>query len=171
MAALPYTAEFNGKIKYIRDFFITLFFVGLGMQIPAPTIEAIGTALLVCCVVLLFRWAGIFCIVLASGGPFRLAAVSTINLSQISEFGLVICSLGVGFDHVDAETMAILIWTFSILAVASAYFIGYNQQIHAILKNKCTRKQLENAGGSAATSHDDEDHEDHRNIVLLGCFN
>merc|ERR1719230_952337 len=41
LAAFPYSAEFNGKIKYIRDFFIVLFFVGLGMQIPVPTIDAI----------------------------------------------------------------------------------------------------------------------------------
>merc|ERR1719329_1538268 len=36
LATFPYSAEFNGKIKYIRDFFITLFFVDLGVQIPAP---------------------------------------------------------------------------------------------------------------------------------------
>lgn len=28
LATFPYSAEFNGKIKYIRDFFITLFFAG-----------------------------------------------------------------------------------------------------------------------------------------------
>merc|ERR1719499_1604094 len=42
LATFPYSAEFNGKIKYIRDFFITLFFCGLGMQVPEPTFEPIA---------------------------------------------------------------------------------------------------------------------------------
>merc|ERR1740123_2513865 len=42
LASFPYSAEFNGKIKYIRDFFITLFFAALGMQIPTPTPGAIA---------------------------------------------------------------------------------------------------------------------------------
>merc|ERR1719188_2618617 len=47
LATFPYSAEFNGKIKYIRDFFITLFFVGLGMQIPLPSFSEIATALVI----------------------------------------------------------------------------------------------------------------------------
>merc|ERR1719478_1483619 len=53
LATFPYSAEFNGKIKYIRDFFITLFFVGLGMQIPVPSFSAIGVALIIGVAVLL----------------------------------------------------------------------------------------------------------------------
>merc|ERR1719163_1832029 len=45
LATFPYSAEFNGKIKYIRDFFITLFFVGLGMQIPPLEAGPIAKAL------------------------------------------------------------------------------------------------------------------------------
>merc|ERR1711985_20260 len=58
LATFPYSAEFIGKIKYIRDFFITLFFVGLGMQIPVPSVSAIAMALIVAAVVLLVRWLG-----------------------------------------------------------------------------------------------------------------
>ncbi|CAK0832428.1 unnamed protein product, partial [Prorocentrum cordatum] len=46
LATFPYSAEFNGKIKFIRDFFITLFFAQLGMQIPVPAILPIMTAVL-----------------------------------------------------------------------------------------------------------------------------
>merc|ERR1719163_736202 len=67
LATFPYSAEFNGKIKYIRDFFITLFFVGLGMQIPVPSLDAIAKALVVAVTVLIFRWLGIFCVVWGLG--------------------------------------------------------------------------------------------------------
>merc|ERR1719277_855161 len=94
LATFPYSAEFNGKIKYIRDFFITLFFVSLGMQIPVPSFAAIVKAVTVALIVLAVRWIGIFSVVSSLGGNKRLAAVATINLSEVSEFALVICTLG-----------------------------------------------------------------------------
>merc|ERR1719321_2243311 len=65
LATFPYTAEFNGKIKYLRDFFVTLFFVAMGMQIPDPihSVEAIAKACIVVVVVLLIRWLGIALVV------------------------------------------------------------------------------------------------------------
>merc|ERR1719222_848776 len=62
LATFPYSAEFNGKIKYIRDFFITLFFVGLGMQIPTPEPVVILKALMIAAIVLALRWLGIFAV-------------------------------------------------------------------------------------------------------------
>merc|ERR1712154_374251 len=94
-------------------------------------------AMLVGSVVLLVRWIGIFSMVSLLGGGKRLATVSTINLSQISEFALVICSLGMPLGHVDKETLTILIWTFSMLAVLSSYLIGYNYQIYGALSRGC----------------------------------
>jgi len=170
LATFPYSAEFNGKIKYIRDFFITLFFVGLGMQIPAPRGEAIVKAALVALVVLIVRWIGIFLIVNTFGGGKRLASVSTINLSQVSEFALVICSLGMSYNHISEDTLTILIWTFSMLAVLSSYMIGNNYAIYGML-NRFSRRIMRRgpkAGGDSRDVHDEgEDHVD-RNIVLLG---
>merc|ERR1712048_494942 len=130
LATFPYSAEFIGKIKYLRDFFITLFFVGLGMQIPVPSISAIGMAMVVAFVVLAIRWLGIFTVVSVLGGGSRLATVATINLSQISEFALAICSLGISFGHVEGDTLTILIWTFAFLAILSSYLIGYNYHLY-----------------------------------------
>merc|ERR1719222_780055 len=75
LATFPYSAEFNGKIKYIRDFFITLFFVALGMQIPPPTVTAVATGILIALVVLAVRWIGIYSVVRLLGGRDSLAGV------------------------------------------------------------------------------------------------
>jgi len=170
LATFPYSAEFNGKIKYIRDFFITLFFVGLGMQIPVPSFAAVGKGLLVGVVVLVVRWVGIFLVVLGLGGGQRLAALSTINLSQISEFALVICSLGMNYGHIDEETLTILIWTFSLLAILSSYMIGYNYRIYGMLCRASRRVVGRSSTGNGDTSDTHEEGGDHvdRNIVLLG---
>ena len=124
LATFPYSAEFNGKIKYIRDFFITLVFVGLGMQIPTPEIVVILKACVVVVVVLSIRWIGIFCVVRLLRGERRLAVYATMNLSQVSEFALVICTLGKGHNQVEDSTMTILIWAFAIMAILSSYILG-----------------------------------------------
>lgn len=168
LATFPYSAEFNGKIKYIRDFFITLFFAGLGMQIPLPSVQAIAMGLLISVVVLILRWPGIYLLVWAFGGGTQLGAISTINLSQVSEFALVICTLGMGFGHINDDTMTIIIWTFAILAILASYLIGYNQLLHdkgAQLINKL-RGKTKDEDAHAAGEHDGS-HEE-RDIVLLG---
>ena len=76
LATFPYSVEFNGKIKNIRDFFITLFFVSLGMQIPVPTAEAILMGVLIAAVVLIFRWLGIYSVVRMLRGPADLATLA-----------------------------------------------------------------------------------------------
>lgn len=53
-------------------------------------------------------------------GVAGLGALSTINLSQISEFALVICSLGMSFGHINDDTMVIIIWTASRGVLGSA---------------------------------------------------
>ena len=45
-------------------------------------------------VVLLARWLGIFCPIYFLGGDVRPAVLSTVNLSQVSEFALVIGGIG-----------------------------------------------------------------------------
>jgi len=169
LATFPYSAEFNGKIKYIRDFFITLFFVDLGVQIPPPNLNGICMAFLVSIVVLLFRWVGIFSVAWMAGGAKRMACVATINLSQISEFALVICSLGMKYGHVEEDTLAILIYTFAFLGILTTYFIGYNYQLYGLIAWACRMLMGKGNTMDRSMSGDDEDekHAD-RNIVMLG---
>src|ERR1039457_7323610 len=51
VSTFPYTLDVVAKVTSIRDFFVTLFFVGLGMEIPVPTWNFI-------------RWTIFFCLFL-----------------------------------------------------------------------------------------------------------
>src|SRR4029434_11106562 len=37
ISTFPYTLDVTAKVTSLRDFFVTLFFVALGMQIPTPS--------------------------------------------------------------------------------------------------------------------------------------
>lgn len=144
LATFPYSAEFNGKIKFIRDFFITLFFAQLGMQIPvaAPideTAVVILKAILMAFIVVIIRPVGIFVIARIMGADAQLASLATLNLSQISEFALVICSLGSTYGHIGNETLTIIIWTFAILAISATFIIQSNAKIYRFLAARIRR--------------------------------
>merc|ERR1719506_193476 len=137
------------------------------MQIPAPKPEPILTALLIAIVVLIFRWIGIFLLVLTMGGNYRLAAVATINLSEVSEFALVICSLGISFCHIESDTLTIMIWVFAILAISAANLLPYNYKIYAYMVGLVDKLRGQNFRDCLA--HEIEEHaEEGRNIVFLG---
>jgi len=166
MATFPYSGELNGKIKYIRDYFITLYFVSLGMQIPTPDAASILTALLCCATVLIIRWLGLFLVIESLSCDDCLATVATMNLSEVSEFGLVLCSLGRGYGHVGTDTVTIMIWTFSILAVSASYYIKYNHAAYVKIHRILGRFRKKSDGHDDADDDDDDGH--CRDIVLMG---
>jgi len=100
IANLPHSTEIITKVSTVKDFFITLFFVALGVSIPAPeSMDVIVLALAIAIVAILARQFVFFPLFYFSGVDQRNAQVSAIRLAQISEFGLVIAFLGVKFGH------------------------------------------------------------------------
>lgn len=109
-----------------------------------------------------------------AGGGKRLACLATINLSQISEFALVICSLGQKYGHVKEDTLAILIYTFALLGILSTYSIRYNYHLYGLILRACKMcSGSHKTCASDAVTHFDEQeaegeaHAD-RDIVMLG---
>ncbi|HEY0571179.1 MAG TPA: cation:proton antiporter, partial [Enterovirga sp.] len=44
LSTFPYALDVTAKVTSLRDFFVTLFFVGIGMTIPVPTLDMLGVA-------------------------------------------------------------------------------------------------------------------------------
>ena len=129
LATFPYNLDVIAKVLNIRDFFITLFFVSLGMQIPVPEADVIGVAALCAGVLLLTRFAGVFGVLQVLRAGHFSSILPAINLSQMSEFSLVILSLGMAHGHITQRTLTIGVWTFSLMAVASTYLIASSHSL------------------------------------------
>jgi Kef-type K+ transport system membrane component KefB len=131
VASLPYAHDVTGKVGTVRDFFVTLFFVGLGMGIPVPDgVETIMLALFLGGVALASRYVVFFPLMYYSGLDRRSAFVGATKLAPISEFCLVIGYIGVGFGHIDAGFQSSLIFAFVILALTSPFIFGAGDAIH-----------------------------------------
>jgi Kef-type K+ transport system membrane component KefB len=150
LSTFPYALDVTAKVTTLRDFFVTLFFVGLGMQIPAPTASLVSWAVIFGTFVVITRLITTFAPLYLMRQGLRTSIVPSVNLSQVSEFSLVVLALGMKAGHFgDAETSGMVALAFTLLAALSALGIAHSDGIarHAIpwLKRAGLR-DLDNCG-------------------------
>lgn len=165
LSTFPYSLDVIAKIISLRDFFITLFFVTLGARIARPTGEVVVYALLGSAFVIVSRFLSIAPILHLTRAGSRASAIVALNLAQISEFSLVICTLGVALGHLDQRVLSIVVIILIVTAVLSTYGIQYNFQLY----NRLVRPMLMRAGVAEMPQKSLSGHfELPKNIVFLG---
>lgn len=120
IATFPHAYEVLTKVGSLRDFFVTLFFVGLGMSIPWPDgVDVIALAVLLGVIAVGIRQVVFLPLLLRAGVHPTRAAETSFKLSQISEFCLVIMYIGMDLGHVDQRFTSAVIFAFVLTAVLS----------------------------------------------------
>lgn len=168
IASFPYKVDVAAKVTNLRDFFITVFFVVLGLQVPKPTPEIVTLALVIVGFVLVSRVITIFPVLYRMNYGNRVSLIPGVNLSQVSEFALIFASLGVAYGHISTDILNAFIIAIIITALISSTMIP---QAHFIFKS--VNPILERLGFKDSVS---EDHVDgptdtlKPQVVLLGFF-
>lgn len=166
IATFPFHVDVAAKISSLRDFFVTLFFVGLGLQMPIPSQEMIQAAIVISVFLVLSRIATVFPVLYAMKLGIRTALIPAINLGQLSEFAPVMLALGAGLGYVSHETLSLVIMVLVITMALSSYTIVYAHEISAWLGSGA--KWL---GFRDLSSPEDREAAVHSyRIVLLGFF-
>src|SRR5688500_12140227 len=135
IATSPYAYEVVSRVVHLRDFFVTLFFVGLGMSIPVPDgADVILLALVVGVVAVLLRFFVFLPVLYATGLDRRNSVSVSTKLAQVSEFCLVIAYLGSRLGHISGETVSIVIFAFVITALATPILFAASDRLYARLR-------------------------------------
>jgi len=169
ISTFPYTLDVEAKVTNLRDFFILLFFVSLGMQIPNPVQNpsiiyvAIGSAAFV----IFARFLSVYPFLKVLDNGNRVSTLTSLNLANISEFSLVIAAIGIREGHIGTDILSTVIFVFVFNAIGASFIIGSNQSLQSIitkyiLKPIGLRDKKEHKEPEAA--HLDKD------IALLGFF-
>ena len=167
ISTFPYNVDIIAKIVNIRDFFITLFFVALGMIIPNPLLnlgmlKVAGAAALF---LVASRFLSVYPVLYFLKNGNRVSLLTSINLSQLSEFALVIGVIGMVEHHIVRDIQTIIVFVFVMTSVASTYMIKYNQQIQGFLS-----RALEYIGFRDLHSEATEPQAAPKDIAILGFF-
>ncbi len=170
IAAFPYGNDVISKLGGVRDFFVTLFFVALGMKIPVPDANTLAISAFLLVYIFANRLLTIVPVSIALGNGLRAGFITALNLSQISEFSLVILALGVGYGHIDAGLSSLVLTAMIITSVVSTYVIKFNDTIASVFVRLFARTGLrDTAAASGGESGGGHGHGS-ADIVVLGYF-
>ncbi len=164
ISSFPYGVHIIAKVLPLRDSFLTLFFLSIGMTIPMPTVSLITQAVIVVLFVIASRFLTVYPILSLSGSGRRTAFITSLNLAQISEFSLVIAALGLQYGHIRGELVSITIYAMAITSVLSSYFINGNHQIYIVVDKLLARFGFRDGRKPDAASDNRQDYP----IVFLG---
>ncbi|MBR1201792.1 MULTISPECIES: cation:proton antiporter [unclassified Bradyrhizobium] len=177
ISTFPYALDVTAKVTTLRDFFITLFFVALGMTIPIPGLQVIWLALVIAAFTVVSRLVTTFTPLYLMKQGLRASLLPAINLAQISEFSLVVIQTGVAANHIGTETANAVSFAFVVLAVLSTFAMARSDQIVRGLIGPLKRIGLrdldhrrEGGGASGQEGGQEEGHGEIRRIVILGFF-
>jgi voltage-gated potassium channel Kch len=136
------------------------------LKIPYPTAEILKLSGLVIVFVLVSRVLTVFPVLYLMRYGNRASLVPALNLSQLSEFALVLTALGVGAKHVQPELLSAFIIALVATALLSSVLLPNAHSIYKALNPLLERigfkdKILEKAETA---------HEGHPQIVLLGFY-
>lgn len=151
LAALPYAQEIEARLKPLRDFFVVLFFIVLGASLDVDNLSsAIVPALILSAVVLILKPLSIITTLGKLGFTKRVSFKAGINLSQISEFSIVLIVLAVSTGMVSANASTIITLVAVITIAVSSYLIQYDDELFARFDRLIRPKLFELADGQHA---------------------
>jgi len=137
LASLPYATEMAARLKPLRDFFIVLFFVALGENLSFNALQdSILPAIVLSLVVILGK--PIFVMIsLGALGYTKLTSFKTaINLSQISEFSIILVVYAATVGLVDPQLTALITLVALITISASTYLMKYDDSLYKLLESR-----------------------------------
>jgi hypothetical protein len=167
LSAFPYNLDVMAKAVSLRDFFVTLFFVALGMQITIPSLQVLELALAASLFVIVSRIV-VVPILYALRLGLRTSIVPAINLAQVSEFSIVIASLGVAMNQIHQDVLTIVIITFAVTSVVSTYMINFSHPIQRLLTRVFKAVGLRDL--DAPQTNADKEDKKHQPVIFLGFF-
>jgi Kef-type K+ transport system membrane component KefB len=131
LASSPYHLQIQGKIKPLRDFFLTLFFVYLGTQVKLTDVASAWPSILIFSVFAISFKPLIYTMILGLFG-FRKHTLfqTSLNLSQVSEFSLIVLLVGVQFGLSTPLSLSVMAAVAVISIIFSSLLIYSSSKVY-----------------------------------------
>ncbi|MBD3313992.1 hypothetical protein GF345_06120 [Candidatus Woesearchaeota archaeon] len=130
LANLPYHFEIMGRVKSLKDFFATLFFVSLGIELVLVGLQHLILPLVIFTIVVLLIKPFILMVISAVARyTKRNSFLTAISLAQISEFSLIIVSQGLIVGHISRDLFSLTILLAIVTITATSYLMNFELKI------------------------------------------
>ena len=169
LASTTYRAILGARLVSLRDFLLLFFFINLGVHIDVAYLGAqIIPGLIFSVFVLIGKPLMIAALVGAMGYRKYTSTLTSLSLNQISEFSLILGTLGVSLGHIPAEVLGLITLVGLITMGLSTYTLLYSHMIYqrlapwlSLFERRIPHREETLSDSSAA-------HLDHVDVILFG---
>jgi len=166
LAATSFRFQIGAKIKPLRNFFILIFFVVLGLEANFAHLSQLllPTALCVL-VVLILKPIIIMALIGSQGYRKRSGFLAGLYLSQISEFSLVLVAWGASVGHLNKDQVSLITLVAILSIIISSLFISKDRKLYEKLRHPLSFLEREKVRKERIkVSPEYIDH-----VILIGC--
>jgi Kef-type K+ transport system membrane component KefB len=136
LSSTAYADEVASRMRPLRDFFIIMFFILLGSHMVLDDLGSIIIPALIFSVYVLVGNPVIMIILMNYlGYSRRTSFMSGLTVAQISEFSLIIATIGMQMGHLSQQTLSLVTLVGIITITASSYLILYSEKLYPRLEN------------------------------------
>lgn len=155
------------KAKILRDFFIVIFFVLLGIQMSFANIgEILVPAIILSLFVLIAKPFIVMVILGVLGYKKRTSFLTGVSLSHISEFSLILAFLGFKLGHIDQKTVSLITMVGLITFAVSTYMITHWKTLYRRFEKALFFLEKKDSQSETADDRSLESLDDH--VVVIG---
>jgi Kef-type K+ transport system membrane component KefB len=131
LAQLPYSTEIRERMSPVTDFFIVVFFASIGLQLTADDLLAYWQEAVIASVVMMIgNFLIMFYLIDREQFTPETSFIGSINMTQVSEFSLVVGALAVTQELIAEDVLGYLGLMALLTMTASTYIIIYNYRIY-----------------------------------------
>ena len=135
LAQVPYSRELQERVRPLTDLFMAIFFMNFGISMVGGSLQDYFLKALVASVILIAAKSTIFFLTIdrfkfTPETSFR----ASINMGQISEFGLILTSLAVTEGYVNSEVSGFISLVAIITMGSSTYLMRYKDTLQERLE-------------------------------------
>lgn len=136
LAPLPYSSEIAARLKPLRDFFVVVFFIALGLGLQINNMGSLWLPALVFSglVVLIKPFVALISMSALLGYTRRTSFKSAVTLGQISEFSLILVLLIQASGLVSQQISTIITIVALVTIAVSTYLMKYDEQVFLLLE-------------------------------------
>lgn len=158
--------EISARIKYLRDFFIILFFIVFGTKLAFAGVTAmLLPAVIFSAFVIIVQPFLMMLIMGYLGYTPRTSFFAAVTTAQVSEFSFVLVALGSRLGHISDQILGLVTMVGIITIAASSYMILYTKPLYRIMHNFLKKFNFKH--GAAEKGLGDEQFKNH--IILVGA--
>jgi Kef-type K+ transport system membrane component KefB len=161
----PYRHEISSRMVPLRDFFIVLFFILLGLQMSFSNISSQIIPIILFSIFVLFGNPLIVIILMSKlGYSKRNCFLSGLTVAQISEFSLILIGLGITTGQLNNNILSIITAVGLITMTASSYMIIHADKIYPFFSKFLTIFEIKGKKIDLVSYNEKKDHE----VIIFG---